>query len=708
MKRWLQDFYFKKSAYERPNENWVCGRACEGAPCLIGPDAGGNCRATSECQPLRKGDRWLCTRAPGQGGSCAEGPRPDGSCCRPIPKCTPRRSVRAWRGIAVLLAASLALICLLWMFGSDKGVAFASPGELSFAHASAQSKCSDCHIGADGKPIEWLSPGDRLAVHDNNMLCLKCHDIGVAALNAHSLPADQMQQLTREIKTRNAKNPTMHAGLALASLVSGHADAHTGEQLACATCHKEHLGQNHDLKKIANTQCQACHTVQFASFAKGHPAFTKFPFERRTRIVFDHDAHFKHHFTEAAAAKTAPKSCLDCHQAEAKGSVMTVKPFETTCAHCHGEQVRGKGAVNPGIAVISLPKFDDRTMTGAFAIGEWPEDADQPLSAFTRLLLSGDAETRAALDALGNADLSNLPKGETNKLKAAQQVAWGIKGLVYDLSTLGQDELTRRVSAALGHPLAAAEAEAVARLLSAETVRAVFQTSFPHLQAEVSAYRENKKIPATELVSSPPLAKKTGKAAAPEAWVSNGGWFSPDSSFTLFYRPSGHRDNFLHAWMDLTSGPAQSGNTNLAAVFNQVTNPKGAGLCVKCHSIDATPTLAVNWRPLESEPTRHAFNRFSHTAHLSLLDNQGCMNCHAMRSDDGKQTYLGAFENNQRDPHLFRSNFQTINRDTCAICHRANFASDDCLHCHNYHIGNFTAVLPDAAVSLRARHKSGK
>ena len=78
MSRQLQEYAFNKSQYERPTLNWVCGWASEGKACHFGPDEKGRCFATFECTPIRKGDRWFCTRPEGFGGICSEDPLPDG------------------------------------------------------------------------------------------------------------------------------------------------------------------------------------------------------------------------------------------------------------------------------------------------------------------------------------------------------------------------------------------------------------------------------------------------------------------------------------------------------------------------------------------------------------------------------------------------------------------------------------------------------
>ena len=103
MQRPLDPLRFKANRYERPNQEWVCGRAAEGHGCPLGPDARGNCRATGECSPAKRGDRWYCTRNEAQGGKCEHGPLPEGGCAHPIPPCQPVPSLRRARGSLVWL-----------------------------------------------------------------------------------------------------------------------------------------------------------------------------------------------------------------------------------------------------------------------------------------------------------------------------------------------------------------------------------------------------------------------------------------------------------------------------------------------------------------------------------------------------------------------------------------------------------------------------
>lgn len=702
MNRWLQEFSFKKSFYDRPNQKWICGRACAGQGCLAGPDAQGNCTATTECHPLRKGDRWFCTRSSAQGGPCADGPGPDGACHCVIPKCSPVRSLRSWRGLVVLWVVGISLAALLFALGSSWGTGFFSPGELSFAHASVGSKCSDCHEGVGSRPLSWLTTAAKTdSVRSDSHLCLNCHNVGTTPFQPHSLPPERLALITAAVRT-NATAGSAPVSLKLAGLIAGPVMPGRTD-LACATCHQEHRGNQFDLRQISDQQCQSCHARQFASFADGHPEFTAYPFERRTRIIFDHASHIFKHFADPAQSARAPHTCVDCHQTDLSGKTMGLKPFEVICAACHGEQIKGKGAVNAGLAVISLPRFDDRVLTGKYSIGEWPEDADKSLTPFTRLLLSSDPRVRSALDQLAGTDLANLPAGDTNKLIAAQQLAWGIKALIYDLGRLGQDELSRRVELALGHPLTVAQREGVTAFLNAEVLRGTFQTAFPHLQAEMLAYRKQLIPTNTIWVPSPDLPPANpDKQAPPDGWVGNGGWFTTDGSFTLFYRPRGHADRFLKSWLELTVADNKTpAPVATAAVFKQLAAPQGVGYCAKCHSVDDQPAPLVNWHDSPPDANWHGFNRFSHNVHLSLINNQGCFTCHPFKTGKDADSYPAAFQPGQYDPAVFSSNFQVINKMICVECHQPGKVQSDCLLCHNYHVGTFRAVIANVRIKSR-------
>ena len=52
----------------------------------------------------------------------------------------------------------------------------------------------------------------------------------------------------------------------------------------------------------------------------------------------------------------------------------------------------------------------------------------------------------------------------------------------------------------------------------------------------------------------------------PESWAEYGGWYRQD--FTIFYRPTGHKDKFIYSWLVLTGTQSPKGEKE----------PRGSGL----------------------------------------------------------------------------------------------------------------------------------
>ncbi|MFW6059297.1 MAG: hypothetical protein ACODAQ_03900, partial [Phycisphaeraceae bacterium] len=518
----LQQFDHEHSPYERPNQKWVCGHAAAGYRCMRGPDSKGRCHTTAECEPIKRGDRWQCTRSRMQGGPCEDGPLPDGSCCRPVTPCQPRRSIRAKRGIFVLCATALVLGALaLAMFSPGRAATeVMSPGDLTQHHAQiladTEQSCAACHQ-AEGESMAAMlhhaaTAKDDAAALSQSQRCLDCHQdsagLGEFALFPHGMPPEQMEQRTQRAEERAGASAT--AGL------SPFAVPRSAEgELACATCHREHRGTHRDLAAMTDRQCQACHTQTFDSFADGHPEFTNWPHEQRTDIRFSHETH-RAHFQD----RNATFDCAQCHEPDAVGRTMRILPFEQSCAECHTETIAL--SADPGLAFFQLPGVDLYTLRRSeHAVGEWPEfaNADHPveLNPWMRLLLAGarafdpdaadnPAERRALLAAKREAEraaaayemlpdaheLYYLEGLSDEQLEAAADLVWAVKGLMFDLVTGGQAELHRRLRAALGETVSEAQLDELSAGLRAEQFVAAQQAWFPELLAEVPRYRADR------------------------------------------------------------------------------------------------------------------------------------------------------------------------------------------------------------------------
>ncbi len=346
---------FDKNQYERPNQNWVCGWACEGKPCRVGPDAKGNCHATFECKPaleLREGEikgRYKCTRPKEFGGPCEHGPQADGTCCRPIPRCQPKRSLRAKRGIFTWCIVALTVAGLLITFYTPARLEFISPGKVSSNHAV--TTCADCHSVAKKDPVNWSQAAfaahpapheftKLFAPHDKSMTqidqsCLGCH----AQHNFHQ--------------------------------------PNVAKDLSCSACHLEHQGGGR-MHPPESANCNACHAdqkVMEASFKKGRELSPE-AFDFRTakgRTIFnaprpergytkvfrsfavDHPEFqihadnlkdpntlkFNHrlHLGDTVHTKGGGKlDCANCHKPEASGTFYQQISFEKNCRECHSLQ----------------------------------------------------------------------------------------------------------------------------------------------------------------------------------------------------------------------------------------------------------------------------------------------------------------------------------------------------------------------------------
>jgi len=327
---------FDAQNYARPNQNWICGHAGEGRPCPLGPDAKGRCRATAECRPLletqpgeTKG-RWRCTRS---GGACESGPLPDGSCCRPIARCSPVPTLRVWRGRATLAVIAASCAALLILLGNPPWRNhFINPGEISGAHSGAafaalavtnhmSQNCGACHVAGDHGPNGMVNA----ALHtDPGMLDLK------------------------KLALANTAGPTAIDESCLKCHAGRNVHQPDAPQISCSFCHAEHQGKV--MAATTDVNCDFCHgdgakmavsrmTPVIHHFADDHPQFRFITEKMRDpdTLKFNHELHL--------TGATIPKlpggqklDCAFCHQPDAAGAFTRPVTFEKNCRVCHSLQ----------------------------------------------------------------------------------------------------------------------------------------------------------------------------------------------------------------------------------------------------------------------------------------------------------------------------------------------------------------------------------
>ena len=683
------------TTYERPTQAWVCGSS---GPCRLGPDAKGRCRAAGECQPSRKGEAWACSRPAAAGGPCSEGALPNGACSHPVPPCRPVRSLRSRRGLAVWGASALSVGALVCLVGGSWRREAVSPGELTFKHGTVAQSCDACHTTGGGHPLTWLATA--LREHGGipeSRRCLNCHQMGDQPLAAHSLSAAALDDVHRRVA---AGPPSTQPAFTLevARHWPGSPQAADAE-LACAVCHHEHQGKDATLARMGDQQCQACHTTRFPSFGDGHPEFDGYPYHRRTALRYDHVSHLGRHyrdFQRTMPEGKAPTSCLDCHEQSPAGRMMLVRGFDKACASCHLSQIEDSSL--GGIVFLNLPGLDVATLRRrpeTVAVGEWPESASGDPSPFMRFLLSTDARFVKAETVLdGKVDLRDLRMANDDQLRAVDQYVWAIKGLLEDLSQDAPAALSRRLEKALGERIEGMERSSLTGDLPQHLLRRAQQQWLPDLASEMAAHRAGTPLP-KEAVLPPP-------AEAPPLGELRSRWYANDVDFSIRYRPKGHAGDFMRAWLDRsapgTDAPGSPGAAPLRAIFASLSDPSGPGRCTKCHSIESVGEGSkINWLGRRETPNVHAFTKFAHVPHFSLLGEKGCQTCHVLNENaDVSRGFVHADNTLATDPGTFESSFASMNKAACARCHVQKAAGDSCLTCHNYHIGFHPPATPNA------------
>ena len=175
----------------------------------------------------------------------------------------------------------------------------------------------------------------------------------------------------------------------------------------------------------------------------------------------------------------------------------------------------------------------------------------------------------------------------------------------------------------------------------------------------------------------------------PESWAEYGGWYQQD--YTIFYRPTGHKDKFLYSWLFLTGPQAPKGDKSpAAAVFDFLTSKDAQGSCTKCHSVDDIQSKGrvVNFSPTSVASKQGRFTNFIHEPHFGILENRGCLTCHKLEK---ARPYLKSYE--QGNPQTFVSNFGAVKKDLCQTCHTSSMARQDCLLCHQYHVNGVVTPI---------------
>ena len=414
------------------------------------------------------------------------------------------------------------LVCLCSVFLLSKGTQFLMPGPLAGAHGAIDT-CATCHTKSGRGKLSWvhgLIGGDQLA---DSKACLTCHKMPDTAFNAHGASVDVLERSTERLMKIAAGLPQPRSARAQAIAFPTHDMAARG--LSCATCHQEHQGVNFNLKKISNEQCRACHVVKFDSFDGHHPDFVDYPFNRRTRIVYDHAAHFGKHFPEVAKkdqSKRIPETCSSCHNSRDDKRVLGVARFEQTCSACHLNQIIGKERVSgpKGIAFLSLPGLDVQTLKKRKAtIGEWPEGSEAELTPFMKFMISRNERGRALIKSVDGLNLQDLTGASDDQIKSVAGLVWEIKRLLYALISGKASDVLADLDMGGGVKLGAKVAADLTANIPRDVIISAQQEWLPNLAEEMinRQHAGEQKQSGSSLVTTQSIADRSSRQAAGNA-----------------------------------------------------------------------------------------------------------------------------------------------------------------------------------------------
>ncbi len=715
---------FNDGDYERPNQPWDCGHACEGVRCLLGPTLHGGCQADFECTPLEKDGRWICNRSASRGGKCEKGPS-DGACGREIPICSPVASLRRRRSRFVSWCCTLAAGLILLTLSAPWRYHVIKPGNLSNAHRQilndieTANRCIACHQETmttgrdDGNALAMMRIDPEASQPER---CLVCHhdEIGTpaTALLPHGLAQVDLQSRTRAIHERLGVAPR---SIGLVGLRDG--------KVACAACHREHHGAAHDLTSVANHQCAECHQENFRSFATDHPEFGAWPYDREKPIVFNHATHQARYYPQ----EKQTFDCQSCHDATGRGDIMGGARY-ASCQTCHESKIQQ--SLSSGIPLITLPMLDLQALkSSGFSVGDWPEmasgDFDGALPPLTRVLLSNDRSVLAAMEQFEKDFVfSDVDPDNRDDVEAASKIAWGIKRLIYELSLQGPSAIQKRLTQILDTEINKQQIADLLGQMPRESATALQRTWFPNLEKEIQQHDAGESLPLTDQGIA-----LTGQLNIPDGATLNAlGWYRDDETLSFQFHPRGHADPFLVAWLEhIGMSRKKTTSDALSVAFDQLTRPTSAGLCVTCHRIEqwttpplknapppnGSPAMAAAETGLprsadrrdRSQVASRSFTHFEHRPHLVLPQLSDCSACHQIQTQNVAQSETivtsGTADPNQplSQPVHHRSGFQSMQKHICASCHTPKLAGDRCTTCHHYHVGfgfsNPSPVQPD-------------
>jgi predicted CXXCH cytochrome family protein len=459
----------------------------------------------------------------------------------------------------------------------------------------------------------------------------------------------------------------------------------TSEQ-GCGACHASHAKDGAGWLAAAfrdndtSARCLECHSFAEPAMGAHNSAHPK---RSDLREVPCARCHQEHRGGEVALRQAPDYVCANCHRSAFDNFARSHPPFAERFPYTH-----------PGAINFNHAKHIREYFTDAKHAKRSPKFA-----AIARTQCTVCHEVESATREVRPKPYAEICAGchEAQVQKA-------------ELVLLEPERLTAAGALLLGLPKDGDEAEATARLgklwqemarSGPEALSARVAARDPAGRKRTAALFDGLDAGAVRAAGSAWSAKRPlPQQDAPE----RPGWFAGDNAEgnpALFYRPRGHADALVRAWIEhARAGTEDKDRGEIAAdAFDQFLDAEtGPGVCGKCHAaaLRAAPVKesAAAWKHAGAPP--RPFVRYSHAPHLELLDPEaGCRNCHELGSATRYVKYHAAKQPKASD---YASAFAGIKKETCVGCHREGHVDASCQVCHEYH--------KDHRLNLSFRQKS--
>lgn len=658
-----------------------------------------------------------------------------------------RPSLRRRRTVLTMCVIAFTIGSLMIILSSPYSNEFLAPGPLHPSHAQLLSgnadRCSACHSGTSESTFGWIAHAFSGASNSQTQssLCMECHKTTIDesfALNPHNVSPHKLAE-----KTSRFKNASFVSNLSMPPVDAEHQIAcsachreHKGPQdlkamtdSQCQSCHQS----NYHSFESDHPEFTSWPKATRQNIAFDHSTHSSKHFPGSNAVFNCNRCHLDDAWQNAKIQAPFEVACASCHEKKIVDSgidgfavlalpMLNMKAIEAQQLSVGSWPLAATGDFDgpmpPGMRLFLMADRDAKAILeskpASFEFADLdPENKQDVRDAVTlswsikrlvhELSLGGSSAIHRRLEesldrTVEASELEGLLKGIDDHSFAATARRWFPKLSREIKSKFGESSLgASNVSDLPGQQwLGKVRAQ---EQLAVNPLKGLGATDSPGQSLnsgvvntepviELETPRQPIKTPGQQLASP----QNKAPAQVPVSHVNlestntiRTGWVRDDRSLRVFYRPSGHHDEFLKNWIDaVLATPNADSSVATNRLVESLTGPNSIGNCRYCHSLkrNEDQSLVMNWNANRRDGSIGQFTSFSHRPHLVQPDLQDCSHCHKMDASVSNRESFASL-----DRLDCKSNFHPIQKSTCSACHQKGLTDSSCTTCHNYHVG---------------------